>query len=67
MLEDSGEGNEVRSMTKRNTESTQVRGSRKEVTPLLLLYWLYIWIDGVYNNGCFQALCERRKTNYQLR
>jgi hypothetical protein len=31
--------------------STQVRGSRKEITPLLLLYWLYIWIDGVYNNG----------------
>jgi hypothetical protein len=31
--------------------STQVRGSRKEITPLLLLYYLYIWIDGVHNNG----------------
>jgi hypothetical protein len=30
---------------------TQVWGSRKEITPLLLLYWIYIWIDGVYNNG----------------
>jgi hypothetical protein len=27
------------------------RGSHKKITPLLLLYWLYIWIDGVYNNG----------------
>jgi hypothetical protein len=51
MLEDSGEGNELRGMTERNTRSTQVQGSRKEITPLLLLYWLYIWIDGVYNNG----------------
>jgi hypothetical protein len=51
MLEDSGEGSELRSTTERNTRSTQVRGSRKEITPLLLLYWLYIWIDGVYNNG----------------
>jgi hypothetical protein len=51
MLEDSGEGNELRSTTERNTLATQVRGSRKEITPLLLLYWLYIWIDGVYNNG----------------
>jgi hypothetical protein len=32
-------------------KSTQVRGSRKEITPLLLPYWLYIWIDGVHNNG----------------
>jgi hypothetical protein len=51
MLEDSGEGSELRSTTERNTRSTQVRGSRKEITPLLLLYRLYIWIDGVYNNG----------------
>jgi hypothetical protein len=51
MLEDSGEGSELRSTTERNTQATQVRGSRKEITPLLLLYWLYIWIDGVYNNG----------------
>jgi hypothetical protein len=51
MLEDSGEGNELRSMTERNSQATQVWGSRKEITPLLLLYWLYIWIDGVYNNG----------------
>jgi hypothetical protein len=51
MLEDSGEGSELRSMTERNAQATQVWGSRKEITPLLLLYWLYIWIDGVYNNG----------------
>jgi hypothetical protein len=51
MLEDSGEGSELKSMTERNTLATQVRGSRKEITPLLLLYWLYIWIDGVHNNG----------------
>jgi hypothetical protein len=50
MLEDLGEGNELRSMTERD-RSTQVRGSRKEITPLLLLYCLYIWIDGVHNNG----------------
>jgi hypothetical protein len=50
MLEDLGEGSELRSMTERNTRSTQVRGSRKEITPLLLLYWLYKWIDGVHNN-----------------
>jgi hypothetical protein len=31
--------------------STQVWGSRKEIIPLLLLYWLYIWIDEVHNNG----------------
>jgi hypothetical protein len=51
MLEDSGEGNELRSTIERNTQATQVQGSRKEITPLLLLYWLYIWIDGAYNTG----------------
>jgi hypothetical protein len=51
MLEDSGGGNKLRSMTERNTRSILVWGSRKEITPLLLLYWLYIWIDGVHNNG----------------
>jgi hypothetical protein len=51
MLEDSGEGSVLRSTTERNTQATQVQGSRKEITPLLLLYYLYIWIDGVYNNG----------------
>jgi hypothetical protein len=51
MLEDSGEGNELRSTKERNTQATQVWGSRKEITLLLLLYWLYIWIDGVYNTG----------------
>jgi hypothetical protein len=39
MLEDSGEGNELRSTTEMNTQSIQVRGSRKEITLLLLLYW----------------------------
>jgi hypothetical protein len=51
MLEDSGEGGELRSTTEMNTQTTQVRGSRKEITPLLLLYWLYKWIDGVHNKG----------------
>jgi hypothetical protein len=51
MLEDSGEGSVLRSTTERNKQATQVRGSRKEITPLLLLYYLYIWIDGLYNNG----------------
>jgi hypothetical protein len=51
VLEDSGEGSVLRSMTERDTQSTQVQGSRKEITPLLLLYYLYKWIDGVYNNG----------------
>jgi hypothetical protein len=51
MLEDSGEGNKLKSMTEREHRSTQVRGSRKEIIPLLLLYWFYIWIYGVHNNG----------------
>jgi hypothetical protein len=51
MLEDSGEGNELKSTTEKEHRSTQVRGSRKEITPLLLLYWIYIWIYEVYNNG----------------
>jgi hypothetical protein len=36
---------------KKGHRSTQVQGSRKEITPLLLLYWLYIWINRVHNNG----------------
>jgi hypothetical protein len=51
MLKDLGEGSALRSMTERNTQATQVQGSRKEITPLLLHYYLYNWIDGVYNNG----------------
>jgi hypothetical protein len=51
MLEDSGEGSALRSMTERDAQATQVRGSHKEITPLLLHYCLYKWIDGVHNNG----------------
>jgi hypothetical protein len=51
MLEDSGEGSILRSTTERDTQATQVWGSRKEITPLLLHYYLYKWIDGVHNNG----------------
>jgi hypothetical protein len=51
MLEDSGEGSTLRSMTERNTQATQVWGSHKEITTLLLHYYLYNWIDGVHNNG----------------
>jgi hypothetical protein len=46
VLEDSGEGNVLKSTTEKNTRSTQVQGSRKEITPptpALLL--VYIWID----------------------
>jgi hypothetical protein len=45
-----GRGERAEKHDKKDHRSTQVRGSRKEITPLLLLYWLYIWIDGVYNN-----------------
>jgi hypothetical protein len=51
MLEDSGEGSVLRSTTERSTQATQVRGSRKEIKPLLLHYYLDKWIDGVHNNG----------------
>jgi hypothetical protein len=51
MLEDSGEGSILRSTIERNTQVTQVRGSGKEITPILLHYCLYNWIDGVYNNS----------------
>jgi hypothetical protein len=51
MLEDSGEGRALRSTTERNTQATQVRGSCKEIKPLLLHYYLYKWIDEVHNNG----------------
>jgi hypothetical protein len=46
-----GRGERAEKHDRKEHRSTQVRGSRKEITPLLLLYWLYIWIDGVYNNG----------------
>jgi hypothetical protein len=45
-LEDSGEGNVLRSTTEKDTPTTQVQGFRKEIKPLLLHYYLYIWIDG---------------------
>jgi hypothetical protein len=44
-------GERAKKRDRKEHRSTQVRGSRKEITPLLLLYWLYKWIDGVYNNG----------------
>jgi hypothetical protein len=46
-----GRGERAEKHDRKEHRSTQVRGSRKEITPLLLLYWIYIWIDGVYNNG----------------
>jgi hypothetical protein len=46
-----GRGERAKKHDRKGHRSTQVRGSRKEVTPLLLLYWLYIWIDGVHYNG----------------
>jgi hypothetical protein len=44
-------GERAKKHDRKGYRSTQVRGSHKEITPLLLLYWLYIWIDGVQNNG----------------
>jgi hypothetical protein len=58
MLEDSGEGSILRSTTERNTQTSQVWGSRKEIKPLLLHYYLYKWIGGVHNNGA-SKLCVR--------
>jgi hypothetical protein len=46
-----GRGERAEKHDRKEHGSTQVWGSRKEITPLLLLYWLYIWIEGVYNNG----------------
>jgi hypothetical protein len=49
-----GRGERAEKHDRKGHRSTQVRGSRKEITPLLQLYWLYIWIDGVHNNGAFK-------------
>jgi hypothetical protein len=46
-----GRGERAEKHDRKEHRSTQVRGSCKEITPLLLLYWLYIWIDGVHYNG----------------
>jgi hypothetical protein len=46
-----GRGERTEKHDRKEHRSTQVRGSLKEITPLLLLYWLYIWVDGVHNNG----------------
>jgi hypothetical protein len=46
-----GRGERAEKHDRKGHRSTQVWGSRKEITPLLLLYYLYIWIDGVHNNG----------------
>jgi hypothetical protein len=46
-----GRGERAEKHDRKEHISTQVRGSRKEITPLLLLYWLYIWIDGGHYNG----------------
>jgi hypothetical protein len=46
-----GRGEQAKKHDRKEHRSTQVQGSRKEITPLLMLYWLYKWIDGVPNNG----------------
>jgi hypothetical protein len=46
-----GRGEQAEKHDKKGHRSTQVRGSRKEITPLLLLNYLHIWIYGVHNNG----------------
>jgi hypothetical protein len=37
-----GRGERAKKHDRKGHRSTQVWGSRKEITPLLLLYWLYI-------------------------
>jgi hypothetical protein len=46
-----GRGEQAEKHDRKEHRSTQVRGSHKEIIPLLLLYWLYILIDKVHNNG----------------
>jgi hypothetical protein len=53
-----GRGERADKHDRKRLRSTQVRGSRKEITPLLLLYWFYIWIDGVHNNGASKLLAR---------
>jgi hypothetical protein len=49
-----GRGMRAKKHNRKEHRSTQVQGSRKEITPLLLIYWLYKWINGVHNNGASQ-------------
>jgi hypothetical protein len=53
-----GRGQRAEKHDRKEHKSTQVCGSRKEITPLLLLYWLYIWINGVHNNGASKLLAR---------
>jgi hypothetical protein len=46
-----GRGERAKKHDRKEHISTQAQSSHKEITPLLLLYWFYIWIDGVHNNG----------------
>jgi hypothetical protein len=50
-------GEQAEKHDRKEHRSTQVWGSRKEITPLLLLYWLYIQIGGGTQQWGFQALC----------
>jgi hypothetical protein len=60
-----GRGERAKKHDRKECTSYPGSGSRKEITPLLLLYWLYIWIDGVYNNGAskLSARGGRQTTN----
>jgi hypothetical protein len=51
---------------RKELRSTQVQGSRNEITPLLLLYCSCIFGSMEVQQWCFQALCERRKMNCEL-
>jgi hypothetical protein len=62
-----GRGKCTKEHDRKELRSTQVSGSRKEITPLLLLYCSYIFGSMEVQQWCFQALCERRKMNYELR
>jgi hypothetical protein len=61
-----GRGERANKHDRERLRSTQVRGSRKAITPLLLLYW---YIDGSMEctTMALQALRERRKMKCKLR
>jgi hypothetical protein len=52
-----GRGKRTEKHDRKEHRSTQVRDSRKEITPLLLLYYLYIFGSMEVQQWCFQALC----------
>jgi hypothetical protein len=52
-----GRGERADKHDRKRLGSTQVRGSRKEITPLLLLYWFIALDRWSVQQWCFLALC----------